>query len=468
MERKILDTHQKAFQLNLDLAKYGTFAEIGAGQEVARAFFRVGGAAGTVAKTISAYDMTFSDAIYGPSGRYVSRQRLTKMLDYEFALLKERLDAQRGDKTCFFVFADTVTARSYSRPDDAHGWLGIQFQTRPQSAPSQIIIHVHMLDKENVQEQEALGAIGVNLIYGAIYLHRQPTELIASLMDNLTRDRIEVDLIKFSGPDFVGIDNRLMNLQLVHHGLTNAVLFNPAGEIVQAGETLYGKSILVERGSFRPVNLLNLDMLECSRAQFAAEESQAGEPIMELMEITMRNLLTTGVLDHSDFLARVDLLAALGKPVLISNFSWFYPLAAYLGRYTKKHIGIAAGVPALKEIFNEKYYTTLEGGILESFGRLFKSAVKMYIYPMREESGQLITAETLKVATHLRHLHAHLLENHHLENVVGYKEALLGIHSPVLLDLIHKADPEWEAMVPAPIVPLIKDRHYFGWTGSPA
>ncbi len=464
MERETLDTHQKAFQINMDLAKYGTFAEIGAGQEVARAFFRVGGAAGTVAKTISAYDMTFSDAIYGHSGRYVSRQRLTKMLDYEFALLKERLDAQRGANTCFFVFADTVTARSFSRPEDAHGWLGIQFQTRPQSPPSQIIIHVHMLDKENVQEQEALGAIGVNLIHGAFYLHRQPSELIASLLDSLTRDRIEVDLIRFSGPDFSGLDNRLMNLQLVHHGLTHAVLFNSAGEIAQAGEALHGKAILVERGSFRPVNLLNLDMLECARAQFATEPAMEGQAITDLMEITMRNLLTTGVLDHSDFLARVDLLAALGKPVLVSNFSWFYPLAAYLGRCTKKSIGIAAGVPALKEIFNEKYYTGLDGGILESFGRLFKNAVKMYIYPMREENGNLVTAATLTVAPHLRHLHAHLLENHHLESITEYQEDLLGIHSPVVLDRIHKGDPAWETMVPAPIVPLIKERHYFGWT----
>ena len=463
MEREILDTHQKAFQLNMDLSKYGTFAEIGAGQEVARAFFRVGGASGTVAKTISAYDMTFSDAIYGPSERYVSRQRLTTMLDYEFALLRERLDAQRGAGTCFFVFADTVTARSYSRPDDAHGWLGIQFQTRPQAAPAQIVIHVRMLDKENVQQQEALGAIGVNLIHGAFYLHAQPRLLISSLLDTLTRDRIEVDLIQFSGPDFAALDNRLMNLQLVHHGLTHAVLFNSAGETAQAGEALHGKPILVERGSFRPVNLLNLDMLACARAQFEKEPQVQGQEITELMEITMRNLLTTGTLDHSDFLARVDLLAALGKPVLISSFSRFYPLAAYLGHCTKKRIGIAAGIPALKEIFKEKYYTDLEGGILESFGRLFKNAVKMYIHPMREDSGELVTANTLEVAPHLRHLYAHLLENHHFEFIADFNDAYLRIHSPEVLKSIRSRDAAWEQMIPPAAVKLIKERQYFGW-----
>src|SRR5580658_6753998 len=193
MEREILSTHQKALQINLDPSKYGTFAEIGAGQEVARWFFRVGGAAGTIAKSISAYDMIISDAIYGRAERYVSRQRLETMLDHEFSLLLERLKEKRGVTTRFFVFADTVVARSYSRQDDAHGWLGIRFQAEPGQEHSQIIVHVRLWDKENLAEQEALGIVGVNLVHGAMYLHDDPIALIASLADNIGVERIEID-----------------------------------------------------------------------------------------------------------------------------------------------------------------------------------------------------------------------------------------------------------------------------------
>ncbi len=202
MSERPLDTHQKALQINLDKTKYGTFAEIGAGQEVARWFFRVGAAAGTIAKSMSAYDMIVSDAIYGPTDRYVSRRRLTAMLDHEYPLLVERLNQKRGQTTKFFAFANTVTARSFKQRDESHGWMGIRFQTQPQSAPSDIWIHIRMLDRENIQQQESLGIMGVNLIYSAFYLHRNPEVLIGSLMDGLTSERIEVDMIRFSGPAF--------------------------------------------------------------------------------------------------------------------------------------------------------------------------------------------------------------------------------------------------------------------------
>src|SRR5690348_7880426 len=259
MPNEVLSPHQKALRINLDAKRYGTFAEIGAGQEVARWFFRVGGASGTIAKTISAYDMTVSDAIYGPCERYVSRQRLQSMLEHEYALLLERLDAKRGDATKFFAFANTVAARSYSRQDEAHGWMGVRFQTAPKSGPSDIIIHMRMLDKENVQEQEALGIIGVNLIYAACCYHDDPETVIASLVDNLSRDRIEVDMIKLAGPAFKDVDNRLMALQLVTQGLTDSAMFTADGEVVQAAEVLYKKPILVERGSFRPVTKVTVD-----------------------------------------------------------------------------------------------------------------------------------------------------------------------------------------------------------------
>src|SRR5271170_4293255 len=302
--REVITTHEKATQINLDKRFYGTFAEIGAGQEVARWFFVVGGASGTLAKTISAYDMAFSDAIYGKGERYVSQTRLQNMLDYEFALLIERLNAKRGPTTSFFVFADTVSARNFLGTNECHGWLGVKFQLQPAAHPSEIVIHVNMLDKENLQQQEALGIIGVNLTYGAFYLHSEPEKLIASLLDGLSTARIEVDMIKFIGPYFNNVDNRLMSLQLVEKGLSNATLIGANGEVLQPSEVLHKKPILVERGSFRPVTYVNLDMLDGARQQFLRDAEVQREEIVELTEITMNNLLSSGAIDHRDFLAR--------------------------------------------------------------------------------------------------------------------------------------------------------------------
>src|SRR6266487_565610 len=330
-------TDEKALHINLDSAKYGTFAEIGAGQEVARRFFRVGGAAGTIAKTMSAYDMTFSDAIYGPADRYVSRVRLQTMLDHEYALLVERLDRKLGGEKTFFVFADTVAARSFKQHNESHGWLGVRFQSEKGGPPSQIIIHVRLLDEANVKQQEALGVIGVNLLDGAFY-HQEPEKLISSLQENLAPGRIEVDMIKFSGPAYQGVDNRLMSLQLVSKGLTSAVMFTADGETVQPAEVFHKKAILVERGSFRPVTYATNDMLDGARRVFLTHCDSSEEEVVVLMEMTLENLLADGQVDHADFLARVDILRALGRTVLISKFGEYYRLAAYLSRYTDKMI----------------------------------------------------------------------------------------------------------------------------------
>src|SRR5262245_33464185 len=401
-----IGTHQKALRINLDPSKYGTFAEIGAGQEVARWFFRVGGASGTVAKTISAYDMQISDAIYGKCERYVGRQRLFTMLDHEYGLLLERLKAKRGASSRFFVFAETVAAQSYVHRDECHGWMGIRFQTEPGGEPSEILIHIRMLDRENLTQQEALGIIGVNLIYGAHFHSPDPGSFIDSLLDDLTPARINVDMVKFSGPAFAKVDNRLMSLQLVQRGLSEAAMFTSDGEVVNAADMLYKKPILVERGSFRPVTHVTLDMLRCARAQFVQEPGVEGEESLVLLEMTLKNLADGGAINHQDFLDRVDILRTLGRTVLISNSAEFHRLASYLFRYTKKKIGIVMGVPTLREIFDEKYYAELEGGILESFGRMFKNDLKLYVYPFQEQTaGALITADNLRVAPNLRHLY---------------------------------------------------------------
>ena len=456
-------TDKKALQINLDAKKYGTFAEIGAGQEVARRFFHAGGAAGTIAKTISAYDMTFSDAIYGPTDRYVSRKRLFTMLDHEYDLLLERLDSKIGNEWTFFVFADTVAARSFKQHNESHGWLGVRFQSQPRTEPSQIIIHVRMLDEANVEQQEVLGVIGVNLLHGAFY-HSQPERLISSLQENIAPDRIEVDMIKFSGPLYSKIDNRLMSLQLVSQGLTNAVMFTADGETVQPAEVFHKKAILVERGSFRPVTYATNDMLDGARRQFLKQSGCAEQDLVVLMEMTLENLLAEGQLDHADFLARVDILGALGRTVLISKFGEYYRLAGYLARYTNKMIGLVMGVPSLLEIFDEKYYLNLEGGILEALGRMFKSGLKLYVYPMIDEtSGKIITAKQIHVAPNLRSLFQYLIDNRYIEEIADYNPDYLRIYPPNAMAKIKAGDVAWEQMVPPEVVQIIKEREFFGY-----
>ncbi len=466
MQANRLDTHQKAVQINLDKSQYGTFAEIGAGQEVARWFFRVGGAAGTIAKSISAYDMTVSDSMYGACGRYVSRQRLETMLDYEYRAMTEHLAPHRGDTTKFFVFADTVAAKSYTRKDDCHGWMGIRFQSAPGAVPSQIILHVSLLDKETTAQQEAMGILGVNLVHGALYPNG-PVELIQSLLDDLSNERIEVDLIEFSGPSFEDVDNRLMSLILVQCGLSSAAMFMPNGQVVQPAEAFYKKPILLVRGSFRPVTNVTVDMLHCSLAQFIQEPSNKNEDILVVTEMTLNNLLTGDAIDNQDFLDRVDILRALGKPVLISNFGEFYRLANYLQHHTSKLIGLVMGVPTLREIFEEKYYIQLAGGILESFGRLFKHDLKLYVYPLLDpKTGAIITAGNLRVAQNLQHLYNYLIENQHIQPIRDFKSEYLRILSRDVYRRMSEGDPTWVHDVPPGVALMICQQHLLGYDPS--
>ncbi len=459
-----IDTHQKALQINLDPTKYGVFAEIGAGQEVARWFFRVGGASGTIAKTISAYDMTVSDAIYGQSDRYVSRKRLSSMLDHEYPLLVERLKEKRGATTKFFAFANTLAARSFQRKEETHGWMGIRFQTEPGGPPSEILIHVVMWDRDNLQQAEAIGVLGVNLIHAAMYLHWQPDSIVTALLDNLSIERIEVDMIQFRGPEFDKVDNRLLALQLVEKGLTNAAMFLPDGRIVQPTDALYKKCILVERGSFRPVTKVTVDMLRYAQAQFIQEPHVEAKNLVVLMEMTLKNLSAEGRINHRDFLDRVDMLTTLGNPVLISNYGEFHRLAAYLHRFTKSPVGFVMGIPTLKELFEEKYYTELSGGILESFGRMFKNDLKLYVYPYKDpESTAIITAGNLRVAPHLRHLYLYLMENFFIQGLRDVNEANMAILSSNVLRMLQANEEGWESMVPEQVATLIKDRALLGY-----
>jgi hypothetical protein len=467
MTDQALDTHQKALKINLDPRWYGTFAEIGAGQEVVRWFFRVGAAAGTVAKSISAYDMIVSDAIYGSGDRYVSRNRLQAMLDYEFDLNVERLSEKRGDTTAFFAFADTVVARSFKGGNECHGWMGIKFQSRPRDEPSQILIHVRMLDTEASLQQEALGVVGVNLLYGAFFLHHEPDLLIESLLNKLTTGRIEIDVIEFKGIEFRSVDNRLTSLKLVQLGLSGAAMFSASGEVLQPSEALYKKSVLVERGSFRPPTHVNFDMLECALEKFSVDPAVEGKQVLPIFELTMRNLLNGGdEIDRRDFLARADLLAACGMTVLISDYFEYYRLAAYLSWRTKERIGIVLGVPSLSELFDDKYYTQLPGGILESFGRLFKNDLKLYVYPLQDaKTKQLTTINNFPVSPELEKLYGYLAGRGSFVNLDNFNPKFLGIFSRDVLKKIADGDDAWKEMVPAGVSDLIGKRRFFGCDG---
>ncbi len=473
------DTLRKALEINMDRRRYGTFAEIGAGQEVVRWFFHAGGAAGTVAKSISAYDMSVSDAIYGKTQRYVSRDRLQSMLDYEQRLNLSRL-GDRAETSALFVFADTVATRAYHDRQEGRGWMGVKFQAHPRDQDSQIVLHLRMLDRHSAQQQEALGIVGVNLLYGAFFHYYEPEALLRSLLDGLSTDRVEIDMIEFSGIEFRYVDNRMMSLRLVELGFSDAAMFAPTGQTLQPSDVLHNRAVLVERGSFRPVTNVHMDMLQLARRKFrehirtrsrpepasAPAAAPPREPL-ELMEITMHNLLTSatgGTVDPKDFLARADMLAACGQTVLISNYSEFYRLSGYLTRYTRMPVAMVMGAASLRDLFDEKYYRDLEGGILESFGRLFKNDHKLYIYPWLDPAtGQLTTMENLAVAPSLRPLYGYLVGRGFIEPLENYHQDYLPMFSSAVLEKIKQGDSAWVGMVPPPVAELIQKRALLGF-----
>jgi hypothetical protein len=457
------DTLQKALRINLDPRWYGTIAEIGAGQEVARWFFRAGGAAGTVAKTISAYDMAVSDAVYGKSDRYVSMGRLQAMLDHEFQLNIERLHDQRGDDNAFFAFADTVVARSYQGGNECHGWMGVKFQSHQHDEASQIILHVRMLDAEASLQQEALGVVGVNLLYGAFFHHHEPEVLLETLLDRLTTGRIEIDMIQMSGIEFRSVDNRVLALKLVQLGLSGVAMFGADRQVLQPSEVLRKKAILVERGSFRPPTVVNIDMLECARQKFEADPAVDGREVLVLTELTMANLMAgAGKVDRRDFLARADLLAACGMTVLISDYLAYHRLAAYLAWRTDGRIGMVMGVPSLMDQFDESSYSDLPGGILEAFGRLFKNDLRLFVYPMLRD-GQVTTIHNLAVGGELQPLYDYLSRRGSFVDLDNYKPDYLPILSRDVLSEIGAGEDGWEQKVPAEVADLVKKRGFFGY-----
>ncbi|MFV8834189.1 hypothetical protein [Aquisalimonas sp.] len=459
-----LTTDQKALTINLDKFKYGSIVEIGAGQEVARRFFNVGAAAGTIAKTMSAYDMAVSDDIYGNVDRYVSRARLEQMLDKEYQQVVNRLTGVRPRNTAFFAYAATVTARSFKQQNECHGWIGIRAQLHPGAEPSDIVLHVRMLDQDNAQQAEALGILGVNLIYGAYFYHNRPEWIVESLSDELGSDRIEVDLIHFSGPYFEDVDNRRMNLHLIRSWLTRAVVINPEGRVQVPGELFFRQSVLVIRGLFKPVTRVNADMMQSGQQQFRQLEAVDDSSMVSLAEITMSSPTGGEITDDADFLDRADLLASLGYTVMVSDYVRFFRLRAYLRRYTRKPIGIVLSVRDFTTLFDEKYYDGVEGGILEAFGKLFPDNTQVYVYPSRRPGeAETTTLHNVQVPDHLRNLLAHLVENGKLRAIEPCDDSHLHIDAADVLADLRADRGDWARAVPEPVAEVIRERRLLGY-----
>ena len=472
MDYIIPKARDKALRINLDTTIYGSFAEIGAGQEVAAHFFKAGGASGTVAKTMSAYDMKFSDAIYGyeEHGRYVSKSRLEKMLNKEYGLCEMRL-SDIADKTRFFAFANTVTTINYDRTNQGHGWLGVRFQIRPKSPYNECIMHIQMHDRDALMQQQVLGSIGVNLIYACYYHYHDSDKFLDSLIEGVTHGSMEIDFLQLSGPDFKGVDNRIISLRLVKKGLTNSTMFGAKGDVILAADRLYKKNVAILRGRFRPPTLQTLDMLKTGWKRFKKENNVNVEQTELVTELTRNNLLNTtdSDVDEKDFLDRVDICCSTGQTVMISNFQQYYKLVNYLSHINKKRtIGIILGIHNLENVFDEKYYEFLPGGILESFGRLFGNNVKLYVYP--SAGGQIddmYTSEHLNISERLKSLLKYLIDNGKIEDIKEANKEVFTIYSDDVLEMIQKNKEGWENYVHHRVAKIIKDNCLFGFQCDP-
>ncbi len=472
-EQNILTTQRKALQLNLDQSIYGTFAEIGGGQEVARNFFQAGGASGTVAKTISAYDKIFSDRMYNQNkpGRYVSEGRLLKMLNTEFSELTKLLLEKKAPDTRFFSFANTVSTLNFKKDNYSHGWLGVHFQVDPETPPNEVVLHVNLLERDAILQQQTLGVLGVNLLWACYHKYDRPNDFIQSLIENLSTERIEITMLRMKGPDMDYVDNRLLSVQLVKNLMTSAIMFDRNGHVQQPADMLYKKNVLAFRGSFRPITYVGFDMLRSSYRIFKKDKDYDRDNTIALCEMTLNNLLEEGNLDERDFLARVDLLIGMGQNVMISNFREYYKLTSYFSQFRIRNLRIVIGIPTFLNVLEKKYYKNLKGGIFEAFGKLFMDNMKLYVYPTissvnikdHKTGTELITSRTIPLEEDLEYLYKYLIKQRKIIDLEEVKIEWLHISSAYVLEMIKSGREGWEKMVPNYIEKEIKKKKLFGY-----
>ncbi|MBZ9778374.1 TonB-dependent receptor [Psychroflexus sp. CAK8W] len=459
-----LSIKDKALRINLNENIYGTFAEIGAGQETVRNFFRAGGSSGTIAKTMSAYDKDFSDAIYGieEDRRYVTESRLQKMINHETKLIEERIQRNKHPNKLFFTYANTVATIDFAKRYKGHGWVGIKYQLTPKSEYNKIVLHIRFKENDARLQQNTLGVLGTNLIYAAYYAHNNPKQILNELYDHLHKDQIEIDTINFSGPVFKDVDNRLMSLQLVKNGMTEAVMFAPDGNNILPAKALYKKNILALRGSFRPVTKVNMDIFDTSLELFKKEKKVKDENIQPVFEITLSNLRSEGEINEEDFMDRAKLLCALGHTVMISNFQEYYKLVEYFSNYTKERMALAMGVNNLIDVFDEKYYRHLSGGILEAFGKLFFKDLRVYLYPYKDpKTGKVTNSDNLKVHPRMKELYKFFKYNGRVVDIENYDEEILGYFSRDILQKISNGEEGWQKAVPEKTAKMIEEQELF-------
>jgi len=466
MEKQpITDPTQKALAINLNDSIFGTVAEIGAGQEVARRFFRAGGASGTIAKTISAYDMTYSDHLYGKSEskRYVSEERLMQMLETEFNALSQILTTRKKENICFFAYADTIAAINFKKTNESHGWIGIRFQLCPESEPNDVIVHIRLLEKDNFLQQRTTGIFGINLIYACYHFSTNPHDFLISLLDGLSRDQIEINMIKMSGPELKYIDNRLLSVMLVKNHMTNAVIFDKKMDVRQPSDLFYKNNVMIIRGRFRPITYVTFDMINSGNKEFIKKLDDKNKSVV-ICEISLESLLRKGDFDEADFLNRVDILCGLGQNVMVSNYPEHYKFVSYFNRFKIKKLGIVLSALTLNDILNEKYYENLKGGILEAFGQLFINNLELFVYPALPESGKvLLTTKNLDIPNKIKPLFKYLIINNKLNDLKNINLDKLHIFSDNVLELIEENDNSWENMVPGYVVDKIKSKFMFGF-----
>lgn len=461
-----LTPKRKALAINLDSTVFGTIAEIGGGQEVAGYFFHAGGASGTIAKTISAYDKNFSDHLYNNNqpGIYVSEDRLIKMLDKEYNEVTNLLAESKGDSIRFFAFANTVSTLNFKKDNISHGWFGVKYQLSPNSKPNEIIIHIRLLENDGILQQNTLGILGVNLIYACFYLTNNTNVFIRSLIDNLSTDRVEINMIRMQGPDLAHIDNRLLAVQLVKNGMTNVTMFDKKGHVLQPSDKLYKKDVLVIRSSFRPITCVGFDMIKTGFANFRKDTTLTKKNTVILCEITTSNLLGEGEFNEKDYLDRVDLLNAMGQDVMISNFKEFYLLAGYFSQFKINNLRLIVSAYVLKRIMNPENYTHLRGGILEAFGMLFLNNMKLFVYPaIDDNTGGIMTVKNTKINDELNFLFQHLLESQKIIGVETIKTDNLWVYPHIVRSKIQNNEPGWEKLVLRNVADFIKEKKLFGY-----
>lgn len=460
MNHEIIPTKRKALRLNIDTTLYGSFAEIGGGQEVARHFFQAGGASGTIAKTISAYDKRFSDSFYNNNkkGRHVSEHRLVKMLDSEYNQVTELLSDENKDST-FFSFADTMEIINYSKTNKSHGWMGVQYQLAPNRKPNVVIIHIKLLENDAILQQSTIGVLGVNLLFACKFYYNSPTTFIKSLTDNLTTDRFRITMMRMSGPDLDYIDNKLLAVQLVKNKMTRSIMFDKFGNVHQPSDMLYKKNVLAFRGSFMPVTYIAKDILNKSMALFALDEDYEHDNTLSFCELSLNNILSKGEVDEKDFLNRVNMLVSIGQNVMISDLPEYYKLVDFFSQFKMNKLRIVMGVPTLEKVLNKKYYKELRGGILEAVGKMFPSNMKLYIYPTkRTKRGEIITSNDLTMDDDIRLIFQYLKENRLILDLKSEMINQLHISTREVNKMIINGDKNWEKYVPMSVSKIIKER----------